>query len=226
MTDRPQLTSIDLWQRHEQRCLQTLRDAVIRLTAGPADEGELELNRRLYRAIIAVQGADAHNGREQLSVVVPEGRNPPFDADPVRTAREYKVPDFYWAYVDYLAPAPEAVARQFVVECKRLTGATKDWDYTAQYVHAGILRFATEEHGYGKGVPSGAMVGYLQAIDPDQALAEINACATAQGITPLVVRNHPTNATTELDHKLERPFRDSPFFLTHLWSDFQQARPK
>jgi hypothetical protein len=218
MTDRPRLTSIDLWQRHEQRCVQILRDAIALLAAGPASEGEPELNRRLYRAIIALQVADARRGLEQLSVVVPEGRNPPVASDAQRTPREHKIPDFYWAYVDYLAPDPEVVACQFVVECKRLTAASKDWDYIAQYVHSGILRFVTEEHGYGKGTASGAMLAYLQDIDADQALAEVNAQASANGLSALAIRRRSADALIELDHQLDRPFPDSPFLLMHLWT--------
>ena len=218
MTDRPRLTSINLWQRHEQRCLRTLRAAIVRLAAGLADEGEPELNRRLYRAIIAVQGADARDGLEQLSVVVPEGRNPPVASDAQRTSREHKIPDFYWAYVDYLDPDPDAVACQFVVECKRLTAPTKTWDYIAQYVYAGILRFVTEEHGYGKGTSSGAMLAYLQDVDADQALREVNAQVAANGLPVLAVRDRTADALIELHHQLARLFPDSPFLLTHLWT--------
>jgi hypothetical protein len=218
MTDRPRLTSIDLWQRHEQRCLHTLLAAIARLAAGPADEGEPELNRRLYRAIIAVQGADARDGLEQLSVVVPEGRNPPVASDTGRAPREHKIPDFYWAYVDYLDPDPDAVACQFVVECKRLTVATKNWDYAAQYIHAGVLRFVTEEHGYGKGTPSGAMIGYLQNMDVDEALSQVNGHATAEGLSALNIRDRSVDAIIELDHQLDRPFPDTPFLLMHIWT--------
>lgn len=217
MTHRPRLTSINLWQRHEQRCVQTLRDALGLLADGPTGEGEPELNRRLYRAIIDVQIADARRGLEQLSVVVPEGHNPPAATDPKRTPREHKIPDFYWAYVDYLAPEPDAVARQFVVECKRLTAATKDWDYTAQYIHAGILRFVTSEHGYGKGAPSGAMVAYLQQMDIDETLSQVNAHARTSGLATLAIRLRQPNEPVELEHQLERPFPDTPFLLLHLW---------
>jgi RimJ/RimL family protein N-acetyltransferase len=226
MTDRPRLTSIDLWQRHEQRCLQLLRAAIVRLDAGPADEGEPELNRRLYRAIIAVQAADARDGLEQLSVVVPEGRNPPATSDAQLAPRERKIPDFYWAYVDYLDPDPDdAVACQFVVECKRLTASTRGWDYIAQYIHAGILRFVTEEHGYGKGTASGAMLAYLQNIDTDQALREVNAQVMANGLPVLTVRDRTADALIELHHQLVRLFPDSPFLLTHLWTRVAAAAP-
>jgi hypothetical protein len=218
MTHRPKLTSINLWERHERRCVQMLRDAIALLADGPADEGEPDLNRRMYRAIIAVQGADARRGLEQLSIIVPEGRNPPVASDARRTAREHKIPDFYWSYVDYLAPAPDAIARQFVVECKRLTAATKNWDYIAQYIHAGVLRFVTEEHGYGKESPSGAMIGYLQTIDIVDALNGVNAHARANGLSTLVIRDRSLDGLVELDHRLDRSFPDTPFLLMHFWT--------
>jgi len=218
MTSRPRLTSINLWERHERRCMLMLRDAIAGLANGTADERETDLNRRLYGAIIAVQGADARRGLEQLSVVVPEGRNPPVASDAQRAAREHKIPDFYWSFVDYLAPAPEAVARQFVVECKRLTASSKDWDYMAQYIEAGVQRFVSEAHGYGKEAPSGAMVGYLQNMDVDAALSGVNTHAGANGLPSLAVRVRSADAPVELDHQLDRPFRDSPFLLMHFWT--------
>ncbi len=47
-----------------------------------------------------------------------EGRNPPVASDAERAAREHKIPDFYWAYIDHLAVNPLAAARQFVVDAK------------------------------------------------------------------------------------------------------------
>ncbi|MGH2866878.1 MAG: hypothetical protein ACRDNK_04825 [Solirubrobacteraceae bacterium] len=198
--------------------MQTLRDAVTLLDDGPPDEQENDLNRRLYRAIIAAQTNDARQGLEHLSVVVPEGRNPPAASDAERTAREHKIPDFYWSYVDYLAPDPEAVARQFVVECKRLTSSTKAWNYITQYIDAGVVRFVTEAHGYGKEAPSGAMVGYLQTINLDDALSGVNSHSTANGLPVLVIRQRSDDAPVELDHRLDRPFPVTPFLLWHLWT--------
>jgi hypothetical protein len=216
MSDPARLTSIDLWERHEQRCMQLLRDALALLEDGPLDEREPDLNRRLYLSIIAAHARAAREGEEHLATVVLEGHNPPVASDAERAAREHKIPDLYWAYVDHLAQ-PEGAAHQFVVECKRLTKATRSWNYTEQYVHAGVLRFVAIEHAYGKDAPSGAMVGYLQAMDVDQALTEINANANANGIAELTIRQRPADAPVELDHQLERPFPDSPFLLMHLW---------
>jgi hypothetical protein len=196
--------------------MQLLRDALILLEKGSPEEGEPNLNRRLYRSIIAAHTRAARDGAEQLPVVVPEGHNPPVESDAERAARENKIPDFYWAYVDHLAEP--GAARQFVVECKRLTKATKNWNYTEQYVHAGVARFIAVEHAYGKDARAGAMVGYLQAMDVEQALIEVNAAANSRGITPLTIGQSPAGALIELDHQLTRPFPDSPFLLMHIWT--------
>lgn len=218
MNERPSLTSMDLWGRHQRRCLQLLRDALVSLTAGPADEGEVELNRQLYQSIVVAEHAEAvRSGGQQLSVVVPEGHNPPVGSDAERVAREHKVPDFYWAYIDHLSPVPKDAARQFVVECKRLTMASKSWDYTDQYVEAGVQRFITVEHAYGKEASSGAMVGYLQAMNTEDALKAVNASASVRKIPTLTLRQQTSNDPVELDHELARPFPISPFSLRHFW---------
>jgi hypothetical protein len=68
------------------------------------------------------------------------------------------------------------------------------------------------------------MVGYLQAMDVEQALAEINTSANAQGIAPLTIRRRPGDTLIELDHQLTRPFPDSPFLLMHIWTSGQERR--
>jgi len=216
MSNRPRLTSRDLWADHERRCLDLLRRALAVLAQDGAGEGETELNRSLYRAIVRVSHATAAAGSPP-PVVVPEGRNPPAPSDRERAAREFKVPDFYWAYIDDLVANPDEAARQFVVECKRLTSASKDWNYSEEYVSSGIARFIDRGHGYGMGVTSGAMVGYLQKIAVDRALAEINAYAGGRSIPPLAVSTRSGDERAELDHHLTRSYAESPFHLKHLW---------
>lgn len=218
MTDRPRLTSVDLWGRHRERCLAVLRDALASLQEGLPSESEDDLNRRLYKEIIAAEHAHARrSGGQQLSVVVPEGRNPPVGSDEERAAREHKIPDFYWALMDHLAPNPSDAARQFSVECKRLTASTPSWNFLEQYIDAGVLRFMTIDHGYGKEAAEGAMVGYLQAMKVEDALEGVNATATARKIPTLVLKEQSDSRRVELVHELVRPFPISPFGLFHLW---------
>jgi hypothetical protein len=218
MKGRPLLSSVNLWERHRERCLDVLREALSSLADGSANERETDINRRLYRAIVATEHAQARRSEtQQLSVVVPEGRNPPVGSDEERSTRENKIPDFYWSYIDDLAAVPEDAARQFVVECKRLTKASRNWDYLEQYIGAGVMRFITVEHGYGQGCGDGAMVGYLQQMTVEEALAGVNAAAEGQKVPTLVVQADSGGRPVELDHELVRPFPISPFRLFHVW---------
>jgi hypothetical protein len=216
MSRRPLLTSVDLWARHCERCLHLLREALASLDPGPPSESEREINRRLYRAIIAAHQAAAKRGEEPLSVVTYEAQNAPAPSDVEFHDREHKVPDFQWAYIDDLAQNPSAAARHLAIECKRLTEATRNWDFLEQYIANGVERFISVEWSYGKDTPNGVMIGYLQTIDLGAAEAGVNAAAVDASIPVLVLRQEDAGLF-ELDHTLERPFADSPFKLHHLW---------
>ena len=217
MSEGPRLSSLDLWAWHEHRFVGLLREALALLAGDPGGEVEVDLNRSLYQAIVRVSHASVVASGEPLPVVVPEGRNPPAATDRERAEREFKIPDFYWAYVDDLAADPDTAAKQFVVECKRLTTASKNWVYTEEYVKSGIARFISRGHGYGMGVASGAMVGYVQQIGLDDALGEVNAYASADSIPPLRLSARSEDDNAELDHEFARSFPESPFRLLHLW---------
>ncbi len=215
MNQRPQLSSIDFWEDHEQLCKQLLRDALAELTPRPIDADENDLNRLLYRAIIRVSQKAAQDGNH-IPVVVPEGRNPPAASDQERAEREFKIPDFYWAYIDPHASDPNDASKQFVVECKRLANPIAR--YAREYVRSGIARFINFGHGYGKGMRSGAMVGYLQEVLLDDALAVVHGVAAGDAIVVLaVITRHGENGG-EFHHQVTRPIPVSPFHLTHLWT--------
>jgi hypothetical protein len=135
-------------------------------------------------------------------------------SDRQRAAREFKRPDFYWAYHDHDGVEP---ARQFVLECKRLTHASSGWVYTEQYVTAGIARFVSAEHGYGKASPSGAMIGYLQRMSADDALDEVNGHLGVVALPLVEAAGSSTLGITTLAHGLTRSFPDSPYRLRHFW---------
>ena len=215
MSQRLQLSSIDLWSDHERLCKKLLWTALQELGDTPIDANENDLNRLLYRAIIRVSHKAAQDG-DYIPAVVPEGRNPPVATDQERAEREFKIPDFYWAYVDPLAIDPDDASKQFVVECKRLTLPLSR--YTREYVRSGVSRFINLGHGYGKGMQSGAMVGYLQDIILDNALAGVNGVATNNSIALLAVRHRDGEKGAELGQDVIRPFPVSPFRLTHIWA--------
>ena len=215
MSQRPLLSSIDFWSDHERLCKELLWTALQVLDDTPIDADENDLNRLLYRAIIRVSHSAAQGGNH-IPAVVPEGRNPPAASDQERAEREFKIPDFYWAYVDPLAIDPDDASKQFVVECKRLTNPLSR--YTREYVRSGVARFINLGHGYGKGMPSGAMVGYLQEILLVDALAGVNRVAAKDAIAVLTVRHRDGEKGAEFGHDVIRLFPVSPFHLTHIWA--------
>ena len=215
MSNQPQLSSIDLWSDHERICKELLWEALATMDDKPGDADETALNRHLYRAIIRVSYWATQNG-EHIAPVVPEGRNPPAASDEERAEREFKRPDFYWAYIDPLANDPDDASKQFVVECKRLTNPIAR--YTREYVKSGIARFINVGHGYGKGMKSGAMVGYLQEVPLDEALVGVNSVASGDSIKALAVSNRTGEARAEFHHDLVRTIPTTPFHLTHAWA--------
>lgn len=215
MNQQPRLSSMDLWNEHERLCRQLLQVALKVLKGMPVDTDENELNRLLYRAIIRASHTAAQNG-QHVPPVVPEGRNPPAASDMERVQREYKIPDFYWAYVDPLTNDPNDASKQFVVECKRLTNPIVR--YGREYVRSGIARFIEYGHGYGKGMSSGAMVGYVQEITFDDALMKVNEVAIEEYSTTLVIWSRDGENEAELSHDVTRTFPISPYHLTHIWT--------
>ena len=214
MSDQPQLTSLDLWGKHERLCTQLLRDALAALADHSSSVDELVLNRALFLAIEDVT-YDLQVRGEQLPALVHEGRNTPDLAESEQIERERKIPDFYWAYYDQYADRDD-YRKSFVVECKRLTEPPHV--YAREYVKSGIARFINVEHSYGRGMASGAMVGYLQEIALDDALTRVNAVAAGDAISPLTSRGRDGEAIAELDHNLDRSFPRSPFRLIHIWA--------
>ena len=62
----------------------------------------------------------------------------------------------------------------YYVECKRLGLPDKELVFNDLYSEKGISRFVTVEHQYGKGCPSASMIGYMQDMEPDDILKEVN----------------------------------------------------
>ena len=215
MSRQPRLLDLDLWSEYEGLCMRILREALQDLSEqATLGQNETELNRDLYRAIIRASHSAARRG-EHPPAVVPEGHNPPDASDEERAAREFKIPDFYWAYIDPNAYDPDHAAKQFVVECKRLTRPHAH--YSREYVRSGVTRFVSVNHGYAKGMPSGAMVGYLQDIALDDACGRVNVIAVSESHQPLILTQRVNDDGAEFRHELVRPFPLSPFQLMHVW---------
>ena len=215
MSSPPRLNSLGLWEKYEGIFLGLLRHALMEMADCPPEEDEDDLNRRLYKAI----GRASHSitpGPDILPGVLLTPRNPPAAGDDERVEREQKEPDLIWPFVDSYASDPEECTKQFVVECKRLTEPHAR--FAREYVVSGIDRFRQPSHGYAKGMPSGAMVGYLQLIEVDNALQRVNSHNEMRSVPSLTLMERDGESNAEFEHSFDRPFAESPFRLLHLWA--------
>ena len=214
MNGQPKLTTLYLWDEFERRCLHLLREALVTLAAEPDDTREIDLNRKLYFAITSVARQMTEWGPFFPSPIL-ESRSLPAAADVERAERESKMPDIYWAYTNNLPNDDDDANKKFVVECKRLTDP--DDVYGRRYVRHGIDRFVNVNHNYSKGMPSGAMVGYLQKVLVDDAIISVDTVTTQDSIPPLVLHKRQDERCAELAHTLTRPTPEPPLRLTHIW---------
>lgn len=130
---------------------------------------ESELNRLLYHCLAKA------NVLFDLPMPAYDAHNPPHLTDEQKERREDNRPDLCWTIMDHEANYPDCY-RTFALECKRLGMQTsKNWILTEQYVIEGILRFFQEDKGYGKGCETGAMVAYIQNMELEEILSEVNA---------------------------------------------------
>jgi len=220
---RPNLKRLNLWEKHERRVLQVLAIA-LRLLARERDlpVGENQINRKLFFCILRAIRELHEQGVDLISYLVYEGNNQPDASDEERAARECKRPDFQFGFIDHQEPDPDASAKQYVVECKRLgESGRSDWVLNTNYIEHGVLRFHDEEYGYGKSRSSGAMIGYVQNSSVDQILGEVNQAATARNMARVTLSREgwQRGDVTTLAHRFDRAMQPTPFDLRHLWLD-------
>lgn len=162
------------WPTFKEHVASLIIDALLLLRQqNNLVKGERDLNRLLYLCILEA------NSKYSLPPPAYDGHNPPDPEDKEKAKRENNRPDFYWTLMDH--QANNNCYRTFALECKRLDkkSESSNREYTEQYVIAGILRFFLDEKGYGKGCEAGAMAGYIQEMEFDMILSEINSYIAA-----------------------------------------------
>jgi hypothetical protein len=225
---QPKISQPMTWDRHVSLVLTVLVRALTILQSRVSNtESEISLNRELYFCLLeANEELHRYTGEAFNHQPTSEAKNPPDPDDEQRAKRENKIPDFFWGFIDHTSPDPRRGARNFYIECKRLLKPTRaDWVFNENYIHHGVLRFVTEEHGYAKGEKEAAMVGYVQNMDFIDILAEVNKTATNASVPSLkgAIAGWNTDGTSRLEHELTRPFQISPFRLQHFWVDMRRA---
>lgn len=222
----PGISSQRVWRNHERRVLAIFKRALELLrTEDDLDVCEDRLNRRLLSCI---RKANGEFGKQNEGIDWPityEGNNQPDADDKHRAARESKRPDFQWGFTDRSEADPDRQDRFYVIECKRLgRPVRKDWVFNKNYVEHGVLRFISREHGYGMSAPSGAMIGYIRSMKPDDILNEVNDHAQTVSLSPICVAGGRwiQRGVTRLEQTLERrEISPRSFQLRHLWADFR-----
>lgn len=223
---QPWISGPAIWENHRRRVLKVLLIALSLLQdKNSLREAEVDLNRELYFCILQANRQQWVIG-EGFDHPPIEGKNPPCADDEERAKREDKIPDFLWGIFDHAEPDPNRSARYFVIECKRLGKPIRsDWILNSNYVQNGVLRFITEEHGYAKSEKSGAMVGYVQNMEFDSILDDVNAMAIAASIAPLTLLDSGwhIDGISKLRHLLVRSSLPSPLLLEHFWVDVRHC---
>src|SRR5690554_6303962 len=169
---KPSLLQLPIWENRKLKIFQLLDRALILLRNNAVlPREELLLNRELYKCM-----KRAALEMQFDFLPTPEGKNPPSESDEERAEREDKIPDLYWQIPDHV----NGVVRYFVVECKRLgPPSSPSWKLNENYVRNGVRRFITSPHEYGKDEDAAGMVGYLQGMEFDEVLKEVNMAAKA-----------------------------------------------
>lgn len=222
---QPSIAALRTWHEHERRVLEIICGALLELRqARPLPEDEPGLNRNLHFCLRRVNARLSREGRGLAAPPVWEGQNQPLIDDEARTTREDKRPDFQCGFVNLQESDDDRASMFYTIECKRLGTRVGHWVLNVNYVEHGILRFVAEEHGYGKATPSGAMIGYVQSMELDEILSQVNAAGQNRLLPPIVLTDGEwrQNGVSRLAHTLTRPASLlSPFELRHMWVDIR-----
>lgn len=225
---QPLLSQLNLWFNLERRAIELLRESLALLRhETDLTRSEPELNRKLYFCILEANSRLWKSGKGGFDVPpVYEGKNAPHQDDERQAGRENKIPDFQWSVIDHNEEDARRGAHYFTVECKRLGfPSSSDWVLNHNYVEHGVLRFVRPEHGYGKAESSAAMVGYIESMEPDQILVEVNVAAISALVSAIALTKDgwQINGVSRLEHFVTRMSPESELALNHLWVDLRSC---
>ena len=212
-----------LWERHEKLILNIFLKALLKLKDKESiQEDETTLNERLYIHVRSVYLGLSYKQRP-LSFVKRNSEIPPRNMDEVGKPWTKKKPDFQWELIDNSETASQKMIKEYTIECKRLAEKTSAGrNFINEYVIRGINRFVSKEHSYSIGSKSGAMIGYVQNIENEEALRQINSVIRAENRynIPEIKFNNIQDAVhiRRGNHTLKRKeINPSNFDLRHIW---------
>lgn len=219
-----------LWQRHEELILGVITRALKKLSLEKSlPDAENRINETL-----CVKARDAYfklpsKERPAFFGLSLDPQNQPQTEEDVGKKFLLKKPDFKWRLENKSDPDPAMAIKDYDIECKRLgKPLRKDRVLNEDYVKNGILRFLNKEHSYGRGVPFGAMIGYIQNMEVKEILKEMNRCITQiqKHKIPSIKFSATRTTSKELiqtTQKLGRVEIKPPSFnLRHIWVDLKK----
>jgi hypothetical protein len=224
---RPRLLPALTWPKFEQAVLAVFTEALRRLAEKPKlPQGEEPINLDLYWLCRDVHLEQLRAKKSIPFVIEFDSTNQPEPDDNAESRRLRKRPDFACAITDEQAPDSRSSQIRYSLECKRLGQAGAGWVLNKNYSEYGMLRFMQKEHGYAKGCSSAAMIGYVQNMDPDDILTEVNDFAQRRKIPSLsraATAWAAKNVTQLSQDPLTRDFDTSALQLHHLWIDLRHC---
>ena len=177
---------------------------------------ENQLNRNFYFCLVSANCQLRKQNKGLESPPFYEGNIQPSPDDKQQALRELKRPDFQWSISD-TSESPERSSKQFVLECKRLgKPSSRNWIFNKNHVQDGIKRFIDDKYGYGDGVKSSAMLGYIQNMCVNTILSEVNR--EVKSIQQPLISNqieYPNH--TRMSHKITKNFPLNTIELKHIW---------
>lgn len=184
------------------------------------------LSRELHRCCLEANHRLRKSGRG-VEYILAQVTNQPLPDDEYRATRLQKRPDFACGYHDDSLPEDryEEADCLYTIECKRLgSPSSPRWVLNRNYVDHGVNRFENPEWGYAQGCSSGMMIGFMQNMDPDVILAEVNGYLALAPAIALSAAGWALRALTILDNQsFQRRVRPSPFKLNHCWVDLRHC---
>ena len=224
---RPNLFSVFNWADFEQYVLTTFENALRELRRQSSlPRPENRLNRELYRRCLQCHKDLAGHANHFPMVIILDASNQPQPDDSAIDDRLRMRPDFQCILHNPLAECAEQSQVFYIIECKRLGEPDRaDWIFNENYSRHGILRFREASHAYAKGFASAAMIGYLQSMQPNAVLNEVNKAAEVAGF-PAISRPEiwRSNDVTRLPpQEFGRSFPVEAFRLRHLWVDLRDS---
>lgn len=212
----------EFWEKFEDSIFDVIKLAIEILNQKEAlPVHEDHINRIFYGCLVEAnfQLQKVNMGRESPPIY--ESCNQPYYNDDERAKREDKRPDFQWSITDVSETDPKKSSKQFVLECKRLGNSKGKWILNSNYINNGIKRFISIDHGYGRGVKSSAMLGYIQSMEIADILDEINY-KVSEIKQPLLKQRNTEKTTTFLTHDIELEFCVDIMRLEHIWIDIKR----